>query len=184
MTSRPPGFLKGAGDFFFRFRNGLFPVAGAVLVLVSRPATFPASRPLNDLLASVGAVSALAGQSFRLMVIGYDYIKRGGKDGKVYADHLVTGGFYSACRNPMYVGNVLIVTGFALAYGSLASYLFVIPFFLFVYVAITVAEETYLSARFGAEYDEYCRRVPRILPRFGALGEALKGSRYDWSFST
>ena len=74
MTARPAPLLKGAGDFFFRFRNALFPVALAVIVLASRPASFPGSRPLNDLLASVGAVLALAGQSFRLMMIGYDYI--------------------------------------------------------------------------------------------------------------
>ena len=173
-------FLETTGHFFFRFRNGLFPVVGVILALCSKPATFPEESSLNTLLAILGVLLAITGQSLRLMVIGYDYIKRGGKDGKVYADHLVTGGFYAASRNPMYVGNVSIVLGFAMAYGSRAAYFAAIPFFLWVYAAITAAEESYLAKRFGAEYEEYTRQVPRFLPHWGRLQTALKGSRYDW----
>ncbi len=172
--------LKGAGDFFFKFRNALFPVAGLALALFSGPASFPESGAVNGLLATLGAVLALAGQILRLMVIGYDYIKRGGKDGKVYADHLVTGGFYAICRNPMYGGNTLIVAGFAMAFGSWAGYVLAVPFFLFVYASIIIAEESYLAGRFGTEFQAYKRDVPRFIPRWSRLGQALEGSRYDW----
>ncbi len=180
MKSALRGFLKVSGDVIFRFRNALFPVVGAIMALTSRPASFPESASANAALALAGVAVALSGQAVRLMTIGYDYIKRGGKDGKVYADNLVTGGFYATCRNPMYIGNTLIVIGFAMAYGSRAGYFVVVPFFLYAYAAIIIAEETYLAGKFGGQYEAYKRDVPRIFPKPDRLGAALEGSRYDW----
>jgi protein-S-isoprenylcysteine O-methyltransferase Ste14 len=180
MNAGARRFFKASGDVIFRFRNALFPVVGALMALTSRPATFPEAPAANGAFALAGVAVALAGQAIRLMTIGYDYIKRGGKDGKVYADNLVTGGFYAVCRNPMYVGNTLIVLGFALAYGSRAAYFVAVPFFFFAYASITLAEETYLAAKFGEAYEAYKRDVPRIMPRAGRLASALRGSRYDW----
>ena len=34
---------------------------------------------------------------------------------------------------------------------------------------IAVLEERELRVRFGAEYDTYCRRVPRFVPRLGSV---------------
>jgi len=53
-------------------------------------------------------------------------------------------GFYAHSRNPMYVGNYLIMAGFVLLYGSLWAALVVVPFFTLVYYAIVVNEECYL----------------------------------------
>jgi protein-S-isoprenylcysteine O-methyltransferase Ste14 len=172
--------LKVSGDVIFRFRNALFPVVGVIMVFTSRPASFPESVLANSAVAFAGVAVALSGQAIRLMTIGYDYIKRGGLGGKVYADNLVTGGFYASCRNPMYVGNTLIVLGFSMAYGSRAAYFFAVPFFLYAYAAIIIAEETYLAGKFGVQYEAYKRDVPRIFPKADRLVQALQGSRYDW----
>jgi protein-S-isoprenylcysteine O-methyltransferase Ste14 len=180
MKSAVRAFLKVSGDVIFRFRNALFPVVGVLMALTSRPASFPGSARKGLALAFAGVAVALAGQAIRLMTIGYDYIKRGGLGGKVYADNLVTGGFYAVCRNPMYVGNTLIVIGFAMAYGSKAAYFVAVPFFLYAYAAIIIAEETYLAGKFGAQYEAYKRDVPRVFPKADRLARALEGSRYDW----
>jgi len=114
------------------------------------------------------------------MVIGFAYIKRGGKDGKVYADKLVIEGFYAHVRNPMYVGNILIVLGLGLTYGSWLAYAVLFPFFGFAYYAITVAEEDFLKRKFGADYDAYCAKVNRFIPDFRGIRKSLEGFRYDW----
>jgi hypothetical protein len=93
---------------------------------------------------------------------------------------LVVRGFYAHTRNPMYVGNVLVVAGFCLFYESLWSYCVALPIFIFSYYAITVAEETYLAGRFGPDYEHYTKTVNRFIPNFKGLSQSLAGFQYDW----
>ena len=128
----------------------------------------------------IGALLVMTGLLFRFLVIGFAYIKRGGKDGQVYADKLVTQGFYAHVRNPMYMSNFLIFMGLSLIYGSGTVYFLVIPFFSFAYYAIVVVEEDYLKKQFGASFNEYCRRVNRFFPDFRGVRRSLKEFHYDW----
>lgn len=172
--------LLASGNLFFRVRNSLFPVIFICLFLFTRPAHFLGNEFLDRIIVALGVITALAGQCFRLSVIGFAYIKRGGREGRVYADDLVIEGFYAHTRNPMYVANYLITVGLGLMYGSPWVYFFVIPFFSFVYLSIVVAEENFLRSKFGADYDEYCRKVNRFVPNFSGLKESLKKFSYDW----
>ena len=104
------------GNFLFRHRNALFPFA-CVLLLLPGPPLF--ANPFAAV--GVGAVVATMGQLVRVATIGLRYIVRGGRGGRVYADDLVTDGMYRLCRNPMYVGNVLLVIGLAMAANSLPA---------------------------------------------------------------
>lgn len=151
-----------------------------VLLLVTRPGLFLGSANLDRIAIILGALVALAGQGFRLLVIGYVYIKRGGKKRAIYANKLVVEGIYNHTRNPMYVGNFLITVGVGMMYGSPWIYLFVIPFFSFVYLSIVVAEETFLRNKFGEEYEEYAKRVNRFVPDFRGIEKSLKDYQYDW----
>lgn len=80
--------------------------------------------------------------------------------------HLVVSGFYRHVRNPMYLGVVAIVLGeaFLLGNAQLLTYAALVWFGFFLFVM--VYEEPVLRARFGAEYDVFCRNVPRWVPRF------------------
>jgi protein-S-isoprenylcysteine O-methyltransferase Ste14 len=157
------------GKFFFKYRNGLFPLVYLGLVLCTRPGVFLGRAELDKYACALGALLALAGQTLRILVIGYAYIIRGGRDGKVYAESLVQTGFFAHTRNPMYVGNYLIMLGFVLLYGSLWGYIVIIPLFTLVYYAIVKNEESYLEEKFGQEYAEYCARVNRFIPNFRGL---------------
>lgn len=175
--------LLVSGNFLFKFRNALFPSIFVLMFFFTRPALFLNNQTLDAVVVTIGVIAALAGQIFRMAVIGYAYIKRGGKDGKVYADDLVIRGFYAHTRNPMYVGNFLIAVGLGLVYGSPAVYFFLIPFFVFTYLAITAAEEKYLSEKFGAQFEEYTKKVNRFVPNFTGLKESLSVFKYDWKKS-
>ncbi len=84
------------------------------------------------------------------------------------ARRLVTGGPYGLSRNPLYVGEVL---------ASWAVFLPTIGWPVALALAVNVvlllvrvrAEERVLGSTFGAEYVDYCRRVPRFLPRLRRL---------------
>ncbi|MCC7257106.1 MAG: isoprenylcysteine carboxylmethyltransferase family protein [Gammaproteobacteria bacterium] len=163
------------GRFLFRFRNYLFPLA---LVLVVVPGPPVAATP--GVAALVGLVLALLGQGIRIGTIGLEYIIRGGRERRVYAEKLVTDGVYAHSRNPMYVGNLLIVTGVCLTSNSWGCVALAVPLFVLAYLAITRAEEDFLAGRFGPAYARYCRDVPRFVPRLDGLYATFRASRFHW----
>lgn len=174
------GSSVAVGNAFFRVRNTLFPILIVLAVLAGRPRVILGRADVDRALGLAGIVVALAGQAVRLVTIGYEYIERGGKDGKVYASRLVDGGVYAVVRNPMYVGNALIAAGMTLVAGSPIISLVVLPFFLFIYHTIVSSEEAYLGRQFGPAYQDYCARVPRWMPSLRRLGSVLAGGRYEW----
>jgi protein-S-isoprenylcysteine O-methyltransferase Ste14 len=79
---------------------------------------------------------------------------------------LVVKGLYRFVRNPMYVGVVSFVLGQALLFGSTSVLIYSVCAWMLAYLFVLVQEEPTLRRKFGVEYEGYCRRVPRWLPRF------------------
>ena len=77
---------------------------------------------------------------------------------------LVAIGPYRYIRNPMYVGGGLALLGFGLLQTSPSIVLFVPVWWLLFHVMVLVYEEPVLRAKFGSDYDDYCRRIPRWIP--------------------
>ena len=73
-------------------------------------------------------------------------------------------GPYSICRHPLYLFSTIGVLGFGLMLGSLVLTAF-LGLSVFVILSATAArEENFLRTTFGAEYNTYAARVPRIWP--------------------
>ena len=78
---------------------------------------------------------------------------------------LVTRGLYRYIRNPMYVGVLLVIIGWAgflpsgriLVYGAAVA--------LFFHLFVVLVEEPLLESKFGEAYLRYCNEVGRWLPR-------------------
>jgi protein-S-isoprenylcysteine O-methyltransferase Ste14 len=172
--------LIACGNFFFRYRNSVFLIVMLVL-LVSFPPEWPGASRTYELGGDIaGLILALAGQALRAAVIGFVYIKRGGLNKRVYADTLVTEGFFGVCRNPLYVGNFLMLAGLLLIHGNPWVIALGMTFFLFAYVSIVAAEEHFLSGKFGSDYSAYCCDVNRWWPDFGRLAGSTEGMRFNW----
>lgn len=77
------------------------------------------------------------------------------------ASTLVVSGFYRVSRNPMYLGMLFLLIGWALWLGN-SAVLIMLPLFV-VYLTIfqIKPEEAALSEKFGADFQAYCRRVRR-----------------------
>lgn len=73
-------------------------------------------------------------------------------------------GPYAHVRNPLYLGSILIAAGFGLALMSWQFAVALAAAFLLIYVPVIAAEEAFLRDEF-LEFEWYCARVPRLIPR-------------------
>jgi protein-S-isoprenylcysteine O-methyltransferase Ste14 len=78
---------------------------------------------------------------------------------------LTTTGPYRYMRNPLYIGNTLLLVGLSV----LMELLWMVPVALvycaIVYTLVVRDEERRLESEYGARYEEYRRQVPRWMPR-------------------
>ena len=77
--------------------------------------------------------------------------------------NLVTNGIFRYSRNPIYLGDLLLLLAWAVWLGNGLSLLW-LPLFIGYMNRVQIgAEERALAARFGAGYLDYCKRVRRWL---------------------
>jgi len=92
-------------------------------------------------------------------------------------------GPYAFTRNPLYLGSMGIAAGFAVAAGRWWLVVLLVAMFLAIYVPVILSEERFLRGELEG-FAEYCRRVPRLLPRLtparfgGADGGRFQPERY------
>ncbi|MEM1365634.1 MAG: isoprenylcysteine carboxylmethyltransferase family protein [Pseudomonadota bacterium] len=81
------------------------------------------------------------------------------------ASSLVTNGPFAFSRNPIYLGYAMILVGiFVLRPGAMSAFAAGV-FGIILFKASIEPEEKHLAARFGQEWAEYARRVPRWIGR-------------------
>jgi len=168
------------GNFFFKYRDAVAPLVFLALVLTTKPRLAFGSVQGDLLLDAMGVLLVASAQVLRAAVIGYAYIVRGGKDKRVYAESLVHEGFFAHSRNPLYLANLLGIFGLLVTHNSPWAYAIGIPFSLFLYLTIVMAEESFLARKFGGDYERYRQRVPRFIPNFRGLDQTLGGMTYNW----
>lgn len=170
------------GNFFFKYRNWIFILFYGALFIPSWPLFSKESSGNNYYLwpIIIGLFITISGQLIRGMTIGLAYIVRGGKEGKPYAEGLVTEGIFNHCRNPLYVGNILMLLGVGILDNSLLYVAILIPIFIFIYQAIVLAEENFLRGKFGNGYDEYCKNVNRWIPNIKGIGKTFSSMQFKW----
>jgi protein-S-isoprenylcysteine O-methyltransferase Ste14 len=79
--------------------------------------------------------------------------------------HLVVTGMYRHVRNPMYVAVSSLIFGQVLLFGSISVFAYGAIVWLAFQLFVALYEEPTLRKTYGAEYEEFCRNVPRWIPR-------------------
>ena len=142
---RRHGFPKGYADAVARLR------VPAGFVLVAAFAWF--ARPTPGSVA-VGLPVAAAGLALRAWAAGH----------LAKNERLAVSGPYAWCRNPLYLGTLVVAAGLAVAARQpLLAVLFAAVFGL-VYLPVVELEEQHLRKLFP-EYADYAARVPWLWPR-------------------
>ena len=143
-----------------------------LLYLLWRPIYRGISAPLRAVLLIAGSLLYFPGLA--LMLWGRFAMKdmhnvSSDFGSQLYADHrLVTSGPFKLIRHPMYVGGMMAEIGALLIYRTWATLLITINVPLLPMRARR--EEDLLAAHFGAEWEEYRKRVPRWIPSPGSEG--------------
>ena len=155
----------------------LFP-AGILFLVLSPAAMILASPPLDRALhlprlvyqpvnGLLGVLCILAGLS-----LGFwsNYVQsaigRGTPVPIMATQKLIVQPPYSYCRNPMALGAILLYLGIAIWLGSLSALGMVVVPAICLLTYIRLVEEKEMELRFGADYIEYRRRTPFLIPRF------------------
>lgn len=132
----------------FLFRRRTFIVLLAVLAML------PWAQPKPGMFLAGVTVAVLA-EAWRIWAAGTIH----------KTEELTTAGPYAFVRHPLYVGSFLHAVAYALMSGHWVSFAVIIPLFVLLYGAAVSTEEAMLCKIFGERYVDYCRRVPRFIPR-------------------
>ena len=117
----------------------------------------------------IGAVLVIVGSAIRLWASGHV------KKNKV----LATTGPYAFVRHPLYVGNLALLFGFALASGLWWAILLLIGFLLAFYPPAIRYEDAKLQRKFGEQWEQWRTKTRALIPR---LTPYQPGQRGSWSF--
>ena len=144
---------------YFLFSNRSFTPIPLVLVIL-----YLSSLSYPYFIIGIGLI--VVGESIR--IYGVRFAGGATRTREVGAPSLCTSGPYSRCRNPLYLGNMIIYCGVVLMAGGqfLWPLLFIVFFFFILqYSMIISLEEETLVKLFGNEYQLYRESVPRLFPR-------------------
>ena len=144
--------------------HGVFTVGLPTLILQR-------TEGIPRLAADIGRLrwlgAALAAFGFYLYVWSAAYLLRGRTSAipGTKPTVLVTDGWYARTRHPLLLGVVAILLGETVFFSSPALAVYALTYWLGLVVFVLLKEEPDLRRAFGAQFDAYCRKVPRWIPR-------------------
>jgi protein-S-isoprenylcysteine O-methyltransferase Ste14 len=127
--------------------------------------TAPAAGPRGELRVALTALVAVTGFLVEAAA-GMRFVQAGTTVNPMRPERssaLVTTGLHAWSRNPMYVGQLLLLAAWALWRGGALSPLWLVAYAAYVTRFQIIPEERVLSATFGADYGAYRARVRRWL---------------------
>jgi len=154
------------GNFFFKYRNQLFIFLYALLLV-------PSPELITETSFGPGYWKIALWVGLFITTLGVVL--------RIHAEALITKGLFTHCRNPLYVGNNLMLLGLGILSNSLIYVIVVVPVFLFIYQCIIYAEEDFLTKKFGQPYLDYCSKTNRWLPNLKGIGKTFSSMKFNWA---
>lgn len=142
-------------------------VPGTVLILIPYMLLAPGARWNIDLLGVFAAVLGLAGAAIYFWCAFWAFAAVGGGTPAPIdpPKRLVAHGLYRIMRNPMYVGVASVLAAEAIGFRSVDLVIYWATVIICVNLFVLFYEKPALRKKFDGDYEDYCRRVPRWLPR-------------------
>jgi protein-S-isoprenylcysteine O-methyltransferase Ste14 len=159
--------FESVGHWLFRWRSYLPLVTTVLLLFGLQHFSYPfGSHFLDELWEVLCLVVSFFGLIIRALTIGWSSNRTSGRHtARQVADALNTTGMYSIVRNPLYLGNFLMVLGVVIFLRVWwIPFIYVLLFALY-YERIIFAEEMFLRRKFGKDYVEWAAKTPVFFPR-------------------
>jgi hypothetical protein len=128
---------------------------------------YPGDSHALDLARELSALGiALAGFALRVATVGFVPKGTSGRGTRrLKAHELNTTGIYSVVRHPLYLANFLIFLGFLVALAHAWLLVSSAALYWLYYERIILAEEGFLRARHGTDYQVWAATTPALVPR-------------------
>jgi len=151
------------GNWLFKYRS--------FLPLIIIPLLFYCLlSPVNNLYSLLfysGLTVSLLGECIRIFTVAFVPAGTSGQNTKQqFATSLNQTGIYSMVRHPLYLGNFFMYLGPFIFAGNIYGIIIFILTFWIYYERIMFAEEAYLIAKFGSEYENWSSKTPAFMPDF------------------
>lgn len=157
------------GEFLFKWRS-FTQLPWIIIVLIFlKPYYPPITANIEPFITISGVLISFLGEILRIWTHLYASPGTSGRENYLRAESLNKEGPYRFVRNPLYLGNFLIVGGLLIVFSNLIAFVLGALFLAFQYSFIVLAEENYLKNKFGNEWLEYKNSVPRFLPKIKGL---------------
>lgn len=163
--------LEFQGQFLFRHRSllpmVLIPLAAFAMWLSGATWERWFGARAGMALDVAAILVSVTGAMLRIVTVGQVPADTSGRNTTTQrASTLNRTGIYSVVRNPLYLGNFLVLLGFALAtevwwFAVLCGLVFAL-----YYERIVAAEEVFLLAKFGEDYEAWAAQTPAFIPDF------------------
>lgn len=149
---------------------GVGPIYGVAIITVTAAAillsrfkiiSYVCFPFIKVILLITGILFVAAGAS-----LWFSAVFRAKIDDGITNNKLVTSGVYALVRNPIYSAFLFFCTGALMICGNLWLLPLPVLYWLFLTVLMKRTEEKWLKNLYGAEYEEYCRKVNRCIPWF------------------
>lgn len=160
--------FESSGNWLFRWRSYL-PLALATVIFSGFDHfNYPfGSHLLDQIWELVCLAVSFLGVAVRALTVGFTVTHTSGRNtDKQQADSLNTTGMYSIVRNPLYLGNFLMVFGVVIFLRSWWLPVLYLLMFTLYYERIIFAEEMFLRRKFGEAYLKWAARTPVFIPTF------------------
>lgn len=130
------------------------------MVLVSSGWRNTYSPPPMNKYGTVGLI--IAGIGVIMVLYSMDFLCKFGTWVGSDVSGLRTDGIYAYSRNPQFVFYFVVLVGISIPWWNWYVLVSLVFYFILVYAMVTI-EERHLTKIFGAEYLQYCQRVPRFV---------------------
>lgn len=145
---------------------GIFVVPVIILLFTEYNLTWYQAFPLNLILTGIGICFI----AFGLLLVTsttYLFAKHGEGSAAPWDPpvHLVVQGMYQYTRNPMVLGVLFTVLGESIVFGSMGVLLLFVVLWIGNHILFVRGEEPELTRKFGDDYIQYMKNVPRWIPR-------------------
>jgi protein-S-isoprenylcysteine O-methyltransferase Ste14 len=120
---------------------------------------------------ALGAIGVVAGLLIRALASGH--VRKN--------EALATSGPYAYTRNPLYLGSLVMGLGFCVTARSWWVGVALVVMFVAIYLPVIRDEEAFLRRTFP-EFEEYARRVPRMVPRLARGPNSSRGASGEFSW--